>query len=136
MGMFDTFFGIVQCPKCHQLTEAQQQFKWGESLLLQYYIGQMIFDDQYYLDEIDLEKPYSHPETFIDHKTYNNTDCLHCSHSFQTAIIIYNGQYIMMDVLEKAQEFFEEKELHYVHPLQGKFDFQKYNQLKNNNRED
>lgn len=120
MGMFDTFMGIVECPHCNQKTKVEHQFKWGDCTLTNYYVGDII--------------PGTNIEDSFVEENYHDEACVHCKQAFNTGIIIHNGQFIMMDVLEKVKDVFdkaddmlnEDHQLHHVHPLQGKMDFREY----------
>lgn len=80
MGMFDSIFGYVNCPKCEKEVSCDIQFKWGPCLLLNYELGDYVLDAP--------EKGYKIEYCNI------GTHCEYCGTHIVPYAIIRNGKLI------------------------------------------
>lgn len=56
MGMYDSLQGYVSCPYCNKVQEEELQVKWGDRLLQNYHIGDVIRDSVKTFEVIDEDR--------------------------------------------------------------------------------
>ncbi|MEX5484254.1 hypothetical protein [Bacillus velezensis] len=88
MGMFDSFIGQIKCPNCKNQQKTEVQFKWGECLLLDYELGDVV--------------PGA-PEGLYVEDDWFNERCSNCKTEYMPNVVLKNGKVISFISKEELQ---------------------------------
>ncbi|OIR59776.1 hypothetical protein BLL41_18175 [Bacillus sp. FMQ74] len=88
MGMFDSFIGQIKCPNCKNQQKTEVQFKWGECLLLDYELGDVVSGA---------------PEGLYVEDDWFNERCSNCKTEYMPNVVLKNGKVISFISKEELQ---------------------------------